>query len=97
MCGAMQPEGVLVGTSTASRGNHADGPSPLLLVPSVRMVEEDGHLGKHLSCRDVPVMEIVEAFRAMGGVRLRGRNSHRALPVPTYEYEKGRTPRRRRH
>jgi len=57
-----------------------------------RVVEEDGHLGKHLSCRDVPVMEIVEAFRAMGGVRLRGHNSHCAFPVPTYEYEKGRTP-----
>jgi hypothetical protein len=55
-----------------------------------RMVEEDGHLGKHLSCRDVPVMEIVEAFRAMGGIR--GHNSHRPFPVPKYEYEKGRTP-----
>jgi hypothetical protein len=58
-----------------------------------RIIEEDGRLGKHLACRDIPVMEIVEAFRAMGGVR--GHNSHRAFPVPTYEYEKGRTPQAR--
>ena len=35
-------------------------------------------------------MEIVEAFRAMGGVR--GHHGHRAFPIPTYKYEKGRTP-----
>ena len=54
-----------------------------------RIIEEDGRLGRHLACRDVPVMEIVEAFRTMAGVC--GHKSHRAFPVPTYEYEKGRT------
>ena len=54
-----------------------------------RNIEEDGRLGSHLACRDLPVMEIVESFRRMAGVR--GRNSHRPFPVPKYEYEKGRT------
>ena len=44
----------------------------------------------HLPCRDVPVMDIVKAYRElMTGTH--GRKAHRAFPVPTYEYEKGRT------
>ena len=41
------------------------------------------------SCRDVPVMEIVKAYRELAGEA--GRRPHRAFPVPLYEYEKGRT------
>jgi hypothetical protein len=55
-----------------------------------RKVEEDGTLSKtHLSCRDVPVMEIVKAYRELAGEA--GRRPHRAFPVPLYEDEKGRT------
>jgi hypothetical protein len=54
-------------------------------------MEEDGTMSKsHLPCRDVPVMDIVKAYRElMTGTH--GRKAHRAFPVPTYEYEKGRT------
>ena len=52
---------------------------------------EDGTLEKaHLPCRDVPVMDIVAAFRKLAGEA--GRRPHRCFPVPVYEYEKGRTP-----
>lgn len=55
-----------------------------------RRVEESGQLSsKHLACREVPVMEIVQAFRELAGEF--GRRPHRAFPVPSYEYEKGRT------
>jgi hypothetical protein len=56
-----------------------------------RKVEADGSLSKtHLSCAEVPVMKIVEEFRAMGvadGVR--GRKHHRPFPIPTYAYQQG--------
>ena len=55
-----------------------------------RKVSEDGTLEKaHLLCRDVPVMEIIKAFRELAGEH--GRRPHRSFPVPVYEYEKGRT------
>ena len=36
--------------------------------------------------REVPVMEIIDEWRAMAGVR--GRFNSNPFPVPTYEYEK---------
>lgn len=57
-----------------------------------RKLAEDGSLSaQHLSCYDVPVMEIVERFRAMGASGVRGRSAHRAWPIPTYAYQTGLT------
>ena len=57
---------------------------------SARKLEEDGSLSsKHMSCYEVPVMQIVQEFRNMAGVK--GRKAHRAWPIPSYDYEKGRT------
>ena len=56
-----------------------------------RKLEEDGSLSKeHMACYDVPVMEIVGQFRAMGAASgVRGRNPHRAFAIPTYAYQAG--------
>ena len=54
-----------------------------------RKFEEDGQW-KSLPCRDVPVMAIIKAFHELAGQS--GRQRHRSFPVPSYEYEKGRTP-----
>ena len=51
---------------------------------------EDGTLsGKHIACCEVPVMEIIKVWRSLAGPK--GRYAHRPAPVPSYEYEKGRT------
>ena len=42
-----------------------------------------------LACREVPVMAIVKQFREMAGPR--GRDTHRPVQVPRYEYEKHRS------
>ena len=56
-----------------------------------RLIAADGSLSpNHMSCYDVPVMQIVAEFRSMG-VGVRGRNAHRPFPLPTYDYEAGRT------
>ena len=55
-----------------------------------RLLEADGSLSKkHIQCRQVPVMAILEKFRDMAGVK--GRTNHRAFPIPSYDYELGRT------
>ena len=57
-----------------------------------RKLEEDGSLSaQHMACYDVPVMEIVEEYRAMGTAGVRGRNAHRPFPIPTYTYQAGLT------
>ena len=40
--------------------------------------------GKDLKCEEVPVMQILKEFRALGGVR--GRNTHRPHPPATYNH-----------
>ena len=42
-----------------------------------------------MSCYDVPVMEIIKEWRLMAGPK--GRDYHKASPVPAYEYEKKHT------
>ena len=57
-----------------------------------RKLKEDGSLSaEHMACYDVPVMEIVQEFHAMGTAGVRGRNAHRPFPVPTYSYQAGLT------
>ena len=51
------------------------------------LLEEDGSLSSdHMPCSHVPVMEIIQMWRAMAGVK--GRLQHKPFPCPKYEYMK---------
>ena len=41
-------------------------------------------VGKALECKDVPVRQILDEFRALGGIR--GRSAHRGSAPPTYTF-----------
>eukprot|EP00966_Prymnesium_polylepis_P100237 2321791-Prymnesium_polylepis.1 len=57
-----------------------------------RLLEAGGSLSrKHIQCRQVPVMAILEEFRKMAGER--GCTHHRPFPIASYDYECGRSMR----
>ena len=79
-------------TALRSRMNSKTPKNLMLWHRMARKLEEDGSLSaKFMACYDVPVMEIVQEYRAMGTAGVRGRNAHRPFPVPTYSYQAGLT------
>ena len=65
-------------------------PSWMANLTTFPLLEEDGSLSSdHMPCSHVPVMEIIQMWRAMAGPK--GRKKHKPFPCPKYDYMKGLT------